>query len=58
MGGTEKVLYRFSGGSDGASPDSTLARAGSGLYGTTQYGGDAGNRECKSGCGVAFELSP
>jgi uncharacterized repeat protein (TIGR03803 family) len=51
--GTEKVLYSFAGGSDGASPYDTgaLARDRSGnLYGTTYQGGSCG-------AGTVFELT-
>lgn len=50
---TEKVLYNFAGGSDGANPYDTgsLARDRSGnLYGTTYQGGSCG-------AGTVFELS-
>ena len=39
---TEKVLYRFKGGADGAYPETALLRTASGvLYGTTSAGGTA-----------------
>ena len=49
---TKKILYSFTGGSDGSSPDSILIfdKAGN-LYGTTPSGGSAGN-------GTVFELTP
>lgn len=54
--GTGKVLYRFTGGSDGCSPMASLVRDSSGnLYGTTAGGGTG---TCASGHGVVFELSP
>jgi len=55
--GSEALLYSFSGGSDGAQPDSILLLDAQGnLYGTTQNGG---NDQCGgTGCGVVFELSP
>ena len=47
---TEKVLYSFAGGSDGANPVAGLiADAPGNLYGTTLFGGAAGN-------GTVFEL--
>jgi uncharacterized repeat protein (TIGR03803 family) len=56
----EKILYRFTGGTDGASPSSSLALDASGhLYGTTSAGGNTS--ECigseSKGCGVVFELT-
>src|SRR5208337_2198340 len=52
--GKESVLYRFTGGTDGASPAGTLLREPDGaLYGTTQIGGDL---SCypPAGCGTVF----
>ena len=55
-GWTETVLYRFSGGADGANPDGNLVFDANGnLYGAA---GLAGNTTCSSGCGVIFELFP
>jgi hypothetical protein len=55
----ERVLYRFSGGSDGAFPSSNLAMDASGnLYGTASHGGNTS--DCTGtvpGCGVVFELT-
>jgi uncharacterized repeat protein (TIGR03803 family) len=54
--GTETVLYRFTGGSDGASPEGDLISDQNGnLYGVT-FGG--GNLNCNPpyGCGVVFRL--
>jgi uncharacterized repeat protein (TIGR03803 family) len=49
---TETVLYAFSGGTDGATPYSTLTPDSAGnLYGTTFAGGG-------SGIGTVYELSP
>jgi uncharacterized repeat protein (TIGR03803 family) len=51
---TESVLYSFKGGTDGASPISSLVRDAAGnLYGTTSDGGAA---SCV--CGVIFKLAP
>ena len=52
--GKESVLYRFTGGADGASPMGSLFREPDGkLYGTTQIGGDL---SCypPAGCGTVF----
>ena len=47
---TEKTLYAFTGGSDGAAAtDSLIIDSSGNLYGTTQYGGASGN-------GTVFEL--
>jgi hypothetical protein len=58
----EKVLYAFTGGSDGSFPIGALILDSAGnLYGTTQAGGDLGSQSCgnpPSGCGVVFDLSP
>jgi len=57
----EKVLYRFTGGADGAWPSSNLIMDAAGnLYGTA---GAGGNLNCTGappgwGCGVVFELTP
>jgi uncharacterized repeat protein (TIGR03803 family) len=49
---TESVLHQFTGGMDGANPDSQLIFDASGtLYGTARYGGD-------SGFGTVFKLMP
>jgi uncharacterized repeat protein (TIGR03803 family) len=56
------VLYRFTGGSDGANPgpgDLNFDQAGN-VYGTTQAGGMV-TSSCflgSAGCGVVFELTP
>jgi uncharacterized repeat protein (TIGR03803 family) len=59
---TEYVLYRFAGGWDGQSPESTLIADGAGaLYGTTLYGGKGPCTDSSAivvGCGTVFKLSP
>ena len=61
-GGTETVIYSFTGGKDGSIPVAGLIFDASGnLYGTAASGGDAscvGEYNDPSGCGVVFELSP
>ena len=55
--GKETVLYRFTGGADGANPISGLIEDTRGnLYGTTRYGGDLACHS-QSGCGVVFKLA-
>ena len=44
------VLYNFTGGADGGSPQASLVLKGSTLYGTTSSGGEFGN-------GVVFKMS-
>jgi uncharacterized repeat protein (TIGR03803 family) len=55
---TDKILYRFSGGTDGSGPlISGVTFVGDNMYGATEYGGDL---SCNSpdGCGAVYELSP
>lgn len=60
LSGTEKVLYRFAGGSDGAFPAGGLTNVNGALYGTTPRGGEG---DCKktgsspSGCGTIYEVT-
>ena len=59
--GTETILYRFTGGTDGAAPYGGLVRDGQGnLYGTTVAGGVGGcnNYDNLTGCGVVFKVTP
>jgi uncharacterized repeat protein (TIGR03803 family) len=57
--GQEKLLYSFSGGTDGNFPYSVLTVDSTGnLYGTTQAGGNLGQCAEGTGCGVIFKLSP
>jgi uncharacterized repeat protein (TIGR03803 family) len=54
-GWKQTVLYKFTGGSDGANPMAGVVRDGRGnLYGTTMFGGTG----CDAGCGVVFEVIP
>jgi uncharacterized repeat protein (TIGR03803 family) len=54
---TFTVIHNFSGGADGATPDTGLIDAAGNFYGTAESGGNTGacNRQ---GCGVVFKLSP
>lgn len=56
--GKETVLYSFTGGADGGSPNSGLVRdKNNNLYGTTQLGGDANCKDFgQPGCGTAFKF--
>jgi len=57
--GKETVLYRFTGGADGASPDAALVRDTAGnLYGTAASGGVCSWPYSSNGCGVVFKLDP
>jgi uncharacterized repeat protein (TIGR03803 family) len=60
-GWTEKILYRFTGGSDGSDPMGSLTLDSHGnIYGTAAYGGDdtCFYDNAGPGCGVVFRLSP
>lgn len=53
--GKESVLYRFKGGSDGATPYfGNLVQLNGVLYGTTTAGGDTA---CTTGCGTVFSVT-
>jgi uncharacterized repeat protein (TIGR03803 family) len=54
--GSERVIYRFNGGKDGANPVASLFAVGGHLYGTTQYGGRS-TPFCATGCGTIFKIS-
>ncbi len=49
--GNETVLYSFTGGADGSSPNAVIRDLGGNLYGTTNGGGTAG-------FGVVFKVDP
>ncbi len=55
--GVEKVLYSFTGGSDGGFPRSNLIDVKGVLYGTASFGGGGG---CNNGigCGTVFKITP
>lgn len=53
--GRERVVYRFTGGRDGAAPFAGVIIDGA-LYGTTSAGGGA--RACSGGCGTIFKVQP
>jgi uncharacterized repeat protein (TIGR03803 family) len=55
-----KVLSRFQGGADGATPMAGLILDAAGnLYGTTYAGGDVSEEDCGDlGCGTVFKLTP
>jgi hypothetical protein len=57
---TEKVLYSFKSGTDGADPNGNLVFDKKGaLYGTTFFGGNQGcPQDGGVGCGTIFKLSP
>jgi uncharacterized repeat protein (TIGR03803 family) len=56
----DKVLHRFTGGIDGAAPNSLILDNAGNIYGTASSGGDptCSNGYPNSGCGVVFELLP
>ncbi len=55
VSGKERVIYRFTGGSDGAQPAGGLVNIGGALFGTTSAGGTGG--ACSDGCGTVFKVS-
>jgi len=60
-GWTEKILHRFTGGTDGEDPVASLTLDSRGnIYGTAAFGGDdtCFYDNAGPGCGVVFRLSP
>lgn len=56
-GWSEEVLYRFSGGTDGANPVGPVVLGpDNALYGTTVYGGNPVCSQYGPGCGTVFKL--
>ncbi len=53
---SEKVLYSFKGGNDGAYPDAGLIAVDGTLYGTTSEGGGSGCSQ-NNGCGTVFKVT-
>jgi uncharacterized repeat protein (TIGR03803 family) len=57
-GSKEVVLHSFTGGSDGANPDSTPVLYSGSVYGTTTYGGGGScNNGFATGCGVVYRIT-
>ncbi|HEY1975697.1 MAG TPA: choice-of-anchor tandem repeat GloVer-containing protein [Candidatus Baltobacteraceae bacterium] len=55
--GRERILYRFEGTADGATPQVGLVTLGGTLYGAAQYGG-GGKKACgEGGCGTIFSIT-
>jgi uncharacterized repeat protein (TIGR03803 family) len=55
--GTETVLYRFTGGADGAAPDGLVQDAFGNLYGTAVQGGSGScTTFVPAGCGTVWKL--
>jgi uncharacterized repeat protein (TIGR03803 family) len=52
----EKILYSFTGASDGGGPLSVLTEYKGSLYGTAEVGGSS--TACSAGCGTVFKLTP
>jgi uncharacterized repeat protein (TIGR03803 family) len=57
--GKETVLYSFTGGADGGTPNGVIRDAAGNLYGTTLCGGTGTSQECApsgAGAGVVYKL--
>ncbi len=59
-GSAYTMLHPFTGGADGARPNSALfVGSDDNFYGTTLLGGDTASANCKpTGCGTVFQLTP
>jgi len=55
---TEETLYKFTGGSDGGNPSSTLIAGPHGVYYGSAAVGGLVTKHCPLGCGVIFQLTP
>jgi uncharacterized repeat protein (TIGR03803 family) len=55
---TENLLYRFTGGSDGAYPSGLILASDGNFYGMTQSGGNANVCAINGGCGTIFQVTP
>ena len=53
---TYKVLYTFSGGTDGSTPISLAGDGKGNFYGMTESGGDLACSSFGAGCGVVFKV--
>ncbi len=53
--GDERIVYRFVGGRDGATPVAGLIGASGAFFGTTTSGG---SKRCDGGCGTVFKVTP
>jgi len=53
-----RILYRFTGGTDGSGPSTLLMDSAGNLYGAAGGGGNANDctEQAQNGCGVIFEL--
>lgn len=56
--GTERVIYSFAGGADGANPFADLIDVNGTLYGTTRFGGGGPCSGMGSGCGTVYSVTP
>ena len=56
--GTYTILHNFTGGTDGANPDSLLIASDGELFGSTYLGGDITGCSAPTGCGVIFSYTP